>query len=316
MRIVFMGSPDFAVPTLRRLAERHEIAAVYTQPPRPAGRGKKERPTPVAQAALELGIETRWPVSLKSRKEQERLAELKPQAIVVVAYGLILPKAVLSIPEHGCYNLHASLLPRWRGAAPIQRAIMAGDETTGVCVMRMDAGLDTGDVCGCHEVAIGKDMTAGELHDVLAEKGAALMAAAMDELEREGTLECVPQPRVGVTYAPKIDKREAYIDFSKPARQVLAQIHGLSPYPGAWMLLPREGESSSAVRVRVLKAALAQGAGMPGEIIDDDLAIACGEGAIRPLLLQREGRAPMERAAFLRGFPAPKGTRAVADDDF
>jgi len=315
MRIVFMGSPDFAVPTLRRLAERHDIAAVYTQPPRPAGRGKKERPTPVARAAAALGIETRWPKSLKSPEEQERLAALEPQAIVVVAYGLILPEAVLNIPEHGCYNLHASLLPRWRGAAPIQRAIMAGDETTGVCVMRMDAGLDTGDVCGCHEVAITPGMTAGELHDVLAETGAALMAAAMDELEREGSLECVPQPAVGATYAPKIDKREARIDFSKPASQVLAQIHGLSPYPGAWMLLPRAGEPSSAARVRVLKAEPAGGEGTPGEVIDDDLAIACGEGAIRPVLLQREGKAPMERAAFLRGFPVPKGTRVVSDEN-
>ena len=316
MRIVFMGSPDFAVPTLKRLAEKHDIAAVYTQPPRPAGRGKKERPTPVAQAAAELGIETRWPESLKAAQEQERLAALAPDAIVVVAYGLILPKAVLRIPKHGCYNLHASLLPRWRGAAPIQRAIMAGDETTGVCVMRMDAGLDTGDVCGCYEVAIEEGMTAGELHDVLAEKGAALMAAAMDELEREGSLDCIPQPAVGVTYAPKIDKREARIDFSKPARQVLAQIHGLSPYPGAWMLLPRTGESSSAVRVRVLKAERTEGSGVPGEVIDDDLAIACGEGAIRPLVLQREGKAPMERDAFLRGFPVVKGARVVADDDF
>ena len=315
MRIVFMGSPDFAVPTLRRLAGRHDIVAVYTQPPRPAGRGKKERPTPVALAAEALGLAVRWPKSLKSVEEQERLVALSPDAIVVVAYGLILPEAVLNVPKHGCYNLHASLLPRWRGAAPIQRAIMAGDETTGVCVMRMDTGLDTGDVCGCYEVTIEPDMTAGELHDVLAEKGASLMAAAMDELEREGSLECIPQPEVGVTYAPKIEKREARIDFSQPARLVLAQIHGLSPYPGAWMLLPRSGESSSAVRVRVLKAEPAEGSGKPGEVIDDDLAIACGEGAIRPLLLQREGKAPLEREAFLRGFPVPKGTRAVADEN-
>ena len=315
MRIVFMGSPDFAVPTLRRLAERHDVAAVYTQPPRPAGRGKKNRPTPVARAAAEMGIETRWPKSLRPKEERARLAALEPEAIVVVAYGLILPEAVLNIPKHGCYNLHASLLPRWRGAAPIQRAIMAGDETTGVCVMRMDAGLDTGDVCGCYEVAITEGMTAGELHDALAEKGAALMAAALDELEREGSLECIPQPTVGVTHAPKIDKREARIDFSRPAREVLARIHGLSPYPGAWMLLPRQGEASSAVRVRVLRAEPASGAGMPGEVIDDDLAIACGEGAIRPLLLQREGKAPMERAAFLRGFPVAKGTRVVASEN-
>ena len=315
MRIVFMGSPDFAVPTLRRLAEKHDIVAVYTQPPRPAGRGKKERPTPVARAAAELGLDVRWPKTLKTVEEQERLAVLAPDAIVVVAYGLILPEDVLNIPVHGCYNLHASLLPRWRGAAPIQRAIMAGDETTGVCVMRMDAGLDTGDVCGCHEVAITEGMTAGELHDVLAEKGAALMAAAMDELEREGSLECIPQPEVGATYAPKVEKREARIDFAQPARLVLAQIHGLSPYPGAWMLLPRAGEPSSAVRVRVLKAEPAAGAGKPGEVIDDDLAIACGEGAIRPVLLQREGKAPLQRDAFLRGFPVPRGARVISDEN-
>lgn len=315
MRIVFMGSPDFAVPTLRRLAQKHDIVAVYTQPPRPAGRGKKERPTPVAEAAKALGLEVRWPKALKTAEEQERLAALAPDAIVVVAYGLILPEAVLRIPRHGCYNLHASLLPRWRGAAPIQRAIMAGDRTTGVCVMRMDAGLDTGDVCGCYEVAITESMTAGELHDILAEKGAALMAAAMDELEQEGSLECIPQPSVGVTYAPKIEKREARIDFSRPAREVLAQIHGLSPYPGAWMLLPRSGEPSSAVRVRVLKAVAVDGSGRPGEVIDDDFAIACGEGAIRPVLLQREGKAPLQREAFLRGFPVPKGTRVVSDDN-
>ena len=307
MRIVFAGSPDFAVPTLRRLAERHEIVAVYTQPPRPAGRGKQPTPTPVARVAGELGLPVFWPATLKSAEEQRRLAALKPEAMVVVAYGLILPRQVLEIPKHGCFNLHASLLPRWRGAAPIQRAIMAGDEKTGVCVMRMDEGLDTGDVCGCVEVPITAQTTAGELHDELAEKGAALMAAAMDWLEEEGGIDCVPQPATGATYAPKIDKAEARIDFNRPAREVLAHIHGLSPYPGAWMTLPRE--KGGPARVRILKAELAEGSGTAGEVLDEELTIACAQGAIRPLLLQREGRAAMEREAFLRGFPVRAGTR-------
>ncbi len=313
MRMIFMGSPDFAVPTLRKLAQQHDIAAVYTQPPRPAGRGKKERPTPVAQAAREMGVEVRWPRSLRDRDEQEALRALRPDVIVVVAYGLILPRKVLEIPRYGCFNLHASLLPRWRGAAPIQRAIMAGDTTSGVCVMRMDAGLDTGDVCGCLEVPITDDTTAGELHDLLAEQGAELMAAAMQELEARGTLDCVPQPQAGVTHAEKISKKETQIDFSRSAREVLRHIHGLSPYPGAWMWLPRPEKPEEKVRVRILKAEPARDAdtnkAAPGEILDKDLAIACGEGAIRPLVLQREGKAPLEREAFLRGFPVKPGMR-------
>ncbi len=312
MRIVFMGSPDFAVPTLKALAEEHEIVAVYTQPPRPAGRGKKERPTAVARAARELGIEVFWPKSLKREQERHKLAALSPDAIVVVAYGLILPRAVLDIPGHGCFNLHASLLPRWRGAAPIQRAIMAGDAKSGACVMRMDEGLDTGDVCGCVEVDIMPWTTAGELHDVLAEKGAALMAEAMRRLGRGERLECMPQPEEGATYAPKIDKAEARVDFSQPARQVVAQIHGLSPWPGAWALLPRE--ASKPVRVRILKAEVARGSGAPGEILDEELTIACGEGAIRPLMLQREGRAPLQREAFLRGFAVRPGMRVMREE--
>ncbi len=306
-----MGSPDFAVPALQALAQRHDIIAVYTQPPRPAGRGRKLRETPVAQAARTLGLEVFWPGSLKGEDEQQRLRDLAPDALVVVAYGLILPQAVLDIPRFGAFNLHASLLPRWRGAAPIQRAIMAADERTGVCVMKMDAGLDTGDVCGCLEVAIDENTTAGELHDVLAREGARLLSAAMDELAQEGALECIPQPSLGITYAEKIGKHEARIDLARPARMVLAHIHGLSPYPGAWLELPRAGRASETLRVRILKAELAAdaGSGAPGEVLDDDLAIACGEGAIRPLLLQREGKAPMPRDAFLRGFPVPRGTR-------
>ncbi len=319
MRIVFMGSPDFAVPTLKRLAREHEIVAVYTQPPRPAGRGKKERPTPVARTARGLGLPVRWPASLRGAEERAALAALAPDVIVVVAYGLILPRAVLEIPRHGCFNLHASLLPRWRGAAPIQRAIMAGDEVSGVCVMRMDAGLDSGEVCGCVEVPIDDATTAGALHDTLAERGAALMAAAMAELERTGTLDCLPQPGVGVTYAEKIDKAEARIDFSRPARAVLRHVHGLSPHPGAWMWLARPEDPAKRVRVRMLKAELAPEAArsdaVAGEIMDEDFTIACGEGAIRPILLQREGKAPVSREAFLRGFPVKPGTRLPLPDD-
>ena len=315
LRIVFMGSPDFAVPTLKALAEAgHEIAAVYTQPPKPAGRGKKERPTPVHALAESMGIPVFTPRSLKGEEEQARFAAFDADAGVVVAYGLILPRAILEAPRHGCYNLHASLLPRWRGAAPIHRAIMAGDERTGVCVMRMDEGLDTGDVCACEEVAITPGMTAGELHDILAEKGARLMTEAMNRLDREGALDCRPQPEEGVTYAHKIDKAEAAIDFSQPAAAVLAQIHGLSPWPGAWFTLPWKGE---ALRVRILKAEPAPdaGRGEPGEVLDEDLAIACGEGAIRPLILQRAGKAPLDRAAFLRGAPVAAGTRLSAGKD-
>ncbi|HHN72772.1 MAG TPA: methionyl-tRNA formyltransferase [Thermopetrobacter sp.] len=307
LRIVFMGSPDFAVPTLRALhAAGHEIVAVYTQPPRPAGRGKKARPTPVQRVAEELGLAVRTPRSLKSPQEQARFAALAADVAVVAAYGLILPPAILAAPRHGCYNLHASLLPRWRGAAPIQRAIMAGDARTGVCVMRMDEGLDTGEVCACEAVDITPGMTAGELHDILAEKGARLMAAAMARLDREGELPCTPQPTEGVTYAAKIDKAETAIDFALPAREVLARIHGLSPWPGAWCELPREG---GALRIRILRAETAEGDGAPGEVLDERLTIACGEGAIRPLELQRAGKAPLDTAAFLRGTPVAPGTR-------
>ncbi|WP_038035132.1 methionyl-tRNA formyltransferase [Thermopetrobacter sp. TC1] len=311
LRLIFMGSPDFAVPTFRGLMDAgHEIVAVYTQPPRPAGRGKKPRPTPVHAQAEEAGIPVFTPRSLKSAEEQARFAAFEADAAVVVAYGLILPQAILDAPRHGCYNLHASLLPRWRGAAPIQRAIMAGDDKTGVCVMKMEAGLDTGPVCACEEVLITPDMTAGELHDLLAEKGALLMVSAMNRLAAEGRLDCRPQPREGATYAPKIEKEEAAIDFSRPAAAVLAQIHGLSPYPGAWALLPT---AKGDMRIRILKAERVSvpsaEKAAPGTVLDENFTIACKEGAIRPLVVQRAGKAPLDRAAFLRGTPVTPGTR-------
>ena len=307
MRIVFMGSPDFATPLLRALHDGgHEIVAVYSQPPRPAGRGKKPRPTPVHKLAEELGIPVHTPRSLKSAGEQARFAALKADAGVVAAYGLILPGAVLEAPRYGCFNLHASLLPRWRGAAPIHRAVMAGDETTGVCVMKMDEGLDTGDVCSCAEVPISESDTTGDVHDRLARTGAALMLEAMNRLEENGELECRAQPREGVTYAEKISKAEARIDFSQPARRVLARIHGLSPWPGAWLELPG---AKGPERVKILRAELAEGAGAAGEILDDDLTIACGRGAIRPLIVQPAGKGAMTRETFLRGRAIAPGTR-------
>lgn len=301
MRIVFMGSPDFATGTLGALlGAGHEIVAVYSQPPRPAGRrGLERQPTPVAGMAEGLGIPVHAPASLKDAEEQARLAALAPDVVVVVAYGLILPQAVLDIPAHDCLNLHASLLPRWRGAAPIQRAIMAGDGETGVCVMRMEAGLDTGPVAMEERVAIGENETAGELHDRLARLGADLMARAVAALSR-GALEFRPQPEAGATYARKIDKAETRIDFSRPAQEVHNHIRGLSPFPGAHagIDLGRGPE-----RVKVLRSELAEGEGAPGEILndDDDLVVACGEGAVRLKQLQRAGRPALDGASFRRG---------------
>ncbi len=311
LRLIFMGSPDFAVPTLKGLLQAgHEILAVYTQPPRPAGRGKKSRPTPVHAVANDMGIPVFTPRSLKDRDEQARFAAFHADAAVVVAYGLILPQAILDAPQYGCYNLHASLLPRWRGAAPIQRAIMAGDEKTGVCVMKMEAGLDTGPVCACEEVTITPEMTAGILHDLLAQKGATLMVEAMNRLAMNGQLPCHPQPQEGATYAPKIEKEEAAIDFSQPAAAVVAQIHGLSPWPGAWAFLPT---AKGDMRIRILKAEhishpKARGA-EPGTVLDEDFTIACQDDAVRPVLVQRSGKMPLDREAFLRGTPVPPGTR-------
>ena len=302
LRLAFMGTPDFAVPTLTALiAAGHEIAAVYTQPPRAAGRGKQPRPSPVQRVAEEQSIEVRTPDHLKGAEAQAAFAELNLDAAVVVAYGLILPPPILAAPRLGCLNLHASLLPRWRGAAPIQRAIMAGDAETGVAVMQMEAGLDTGPVLLERQVAIGPRTTAGDLHDELARLGAPLMVEALAGLA-DGRLTPRPQAEIGVTYADKIDKAEARIDWSRPAAELDCQIRGLSPFPGAWF-------EHDGARVKVLLAEPQSGASGPaGTVLDDRLTVACGNGALRLLDLQRAGKAPMTADALLRGFPIPAGT--------
>jgi methionyl-tRNA formyltransferase len=295
-----MGTPEFAVPTLRTLQDAgHRIVAVYTREAKPAGRrGLKTQPTPVEQEARTMGIRVLTPSTLKAPEALSQFQSHIADAAVVVAYGMILPQAILDTPRFGCFNLHASLLPRWRGAAPINRAIMAGDAESGVMAMKMDAGLDTGDVAMAERVAITDAMTAGDLHDVLAPLGAGLMARAMGALER-GDLQLNPQSEVGVTYAAKIDKAEARIDWGKPARAVLRHIHGLSPFPGAWCEMPIDGEA----RVKILRCELAAGSGTPGELLDDRLTIACKEGAIRILELQRAGKQPMKAGELLRGTP-------------
>jgi len=296
LRLIFMGTPDFAVPTLLELvAHGHEIAAVYTRAAKPAGRGMKLQLSPVEREARRLGIPVLTPTTLKTPEALEEFRDFKADAAVVVAYGMILPQTILDAPRDGCFNLHGSLLPRWRGAAPINRAIMAGDAESGVMVMKMDAGLDTGDVAMAERLAITDAMTAADLHDALAPLGADLMGRAMGALER-GKLQLAKQSEQGVTYAAKIDKAEARIDWNKPARAVLRHIHGLSPFPGAW------AEIENA-RVKILRCELAKGAGAPGEVLDDHLTIACGEGAIRILELQREGKARMQATDFLRGVP-------------
>ena len=304
MRIVFMGTPDFAVPTLRAIGEAgHEIAAVYTQPPRAAGRGMAVRKSSAHRAAEELGLEVRTPASLKSAEEQQRFLALQADAAVVVAYGLILPKPILDGTRHGAFNLHASLLPRWRGAAPINRAIMAGDTESGVSVMRITEGLDEGPVCLEARAPIGRDETAGELHDVLAERGARLMVQALDALAR-GQLECRPQAEAGATYAKKIDPAETHIDWSRPAPEVHDKIRGLSPYPGAWFELELKGRTE---RMRVLRSTFVESSGTPGTVLDDYLTIACGEGAVRLLEVQRAGKRSMAAKEFLRGAPLRVG---------
>jgi len=301
-----MGTPEFAVPTLVEiLAAGHDVVAVYTQPPRPAGRGMDERKSPVHLQAEQSGIPVFTPTSLKGATEQEVFRSHNADVGVVVAYGLILPKPILEAPAYGCLNLHASALPRWRGAAPIQRAIMAGDTETAVMVMRMDEGLDTGPICLAERVPIGSNTTAGELHDELARVGASLMVRALAALER-GSLDATPQPDTGVTYAAKIDKAEARIDFSRPAAQVHNLIRGLSPYPGAWF---EAGPAGRRERIKVLCSELVEGSGAPGTILDDKLTVACGEGAVRLVLLQRAGRKPMPADEFLRGFELAPGTQ-------
>lgn len=298
MRIIFMGTPDFAVSALAALlAAGHEVAAVYTQPPRAAGRGLNEKKSPVHAYADSAGLSVRNPARLEGGDERERFRALNADAAIVVAYGLILPAPLLAATRHGAFNLHASLLPRWRGAAPINRAIMAGDSVTGVAVMRLEEGLDTGPVCLAATVPIGPNETAGELHGRLAERGAGLMVKALAALER-GRLECRPQSETGVTYAAKIAPSETRIDWKLPARDVHNRIRGLSPHPGAWFELELNGKPE---RVRALRATLAAGGGAPGTLIDDRLTVACGQGAVRLAQLQRAGKKPMSADEFLRG---------------
>ena len=299
MRVVFMGTPEFAVPTLLALVEAgHDVVAAYTQPPRPAGRGKQERKSPVQRVAEDLGIAVRHPASLKGADEQAQFAALGADIAVVAAYGLILPQAVLDTPRLGCLNIHASLLPRWRGAAPIQRAILAGDGETGVCIMQMEAGLDTGPVLATAKVSI-QSKTAGELTVELAELGGRLLVEVLGDLAAHPA---VDQPHAGVTYAAKFDKAESRIDLAQPALQVDRQVRAFAPSPGAWFEL--EGE-----RYRVLAAEIANSTGAPGVTLDNRLTIACGDGAIRPTLIQRAGRPAMATEAFLRGRAVPSGTK-------
>ncbi len=306
LKIVFMGTPDFSVPVLDAVvAAGHRVVAAYSQPPRPAGRGMAEVKSPVHRRAEALGIEVRTPVNFKSDVDREAFAALKADAAVVVAYGLLLPKAVLDAPRLGCFNAHASKLPRWRGAAPIQRAIMAGDTITAVNIMRMEQGLDTGPVCLGRDVPILPDMTAGELHDELSKLGAELMVEALAKLEA-GQLHCVPQPIEGATYAAKIDKGETRIDFALPAKEVVDHIRGLSPFPGAWFEIALGGKTE---RIKVLSAEEINGVAEPGTLIDDRLTIACGSGAVRIERLQRAGKQPMATKDFLRGTRLPVGIR-------
>ncbi|BAQ70997.1 methionyl-tRNA formyltransferase [Rhodovulum sulfidophilum] len=301
MRVIFMGTPDFSVPVLDALvAAGHEIACVYTQPPRPAGRGRKDRPSPVQARAEELGLMVRHPKSLRAAPEQTAFAALDPDVAVVVAYGLILPREVLEAPCRGCLNIHASLLPRWRGAAPIHRAIMAGDTETGVCIMEMEEGLDTGPVLLRETTAIGPEDTTGALHDRLSTMGARLVVEA---LERLRDLPREPQPAEGVTYAAKIDKAEAKVDWTRPAPEVARHINGLSPFPGAWCDVA--GERLKLLRARAVEALMVEDSAAPGTVLDG-LTIACGEGAVEILEAQRQGKRPMSAAEILRGFPMPE----------
>ena len=296
MRVIFMGTPDFSVPALEAIhAAGHEVVCVYCQPPRPAGRGQKERPTPVHARALELGLQVRHPTKLRDPQDQADFAALGADIAVVVAYGLILPQAVLDAPKFGCLNIHASLLPRWRGAAPIHRAIMAGDAETGVCIMQMEAGLDTGPVRLTRRLPIGADDTTGGLHDKLSALGAEAIVAALADLDAYPP---VTQAEEGVTYAAKIDKAEARIDWTKPAVEVDRQIRGLSPFPGAWCM-------AGAERVKLLRSTTAAGSGAAGAVLAP-LTIACGEDAVEITMLQREGKKAMPTAEALKGMALPE----------
>ena len=308
LRLAFLGTPRFAVATLDALAAAgHDIVRVYSQPPRPAGRGQKERRSDVHERAAALGIPVATPKSLRDSAEQAAFTALGLDAAVVVAYGLILPKPILDAPRLGCVNVHASLLPRWRGAAPIQRAILAGDAETGVTIMRMDEGLDTGPMLLDERVAIAPDETAETLHDTLATLGAKLIVSALDGLAA-GTLRARPQPDEGVTYASKLTRAEARLDWRKPAGQLARQVRAFAPWPGAWF-----DHGKEQIKVLAASATPRAGAATPGTILDDALTVACGEGALRLLRVQRPGRAPMDAAALLRGFALPAGTRLAAE---
>ena len=305
LRIVFMGTPAFSVPALAQIvAAGHDVIAVYSQPPRPAGRGMAEQRSAVHEFALATGLRVVTPRSLKGEPEQAEFRGHGADVAVVVAYGLLLPRPILEAPRHGCLNIHGSDLPRWRGAAPILRAIMAGDTATAVTIMRMDEGLDTGPVCLVEKIAVGPDMTTGELHDDMSRRGAGLIVQALAALER-GSLVSRPQPEAGVTYARKIDKAETRIDFSRTAAEVHNHIRGLSPWPGAWLEL-KLGDRIE--RIKVLRSALSRGSGAAGTVLDDRLTVACGTGAVRLVELQRPGKKPMSADEVLRGLPIPAGT--------
>jgi methionyl-tRNA formyltransferase len=307
LRIVFMGTPDFSVATLRAIAQAgREVVAVYTQPPRAAGRrGLELTKSPVHVEAEGLGIEVRTPKSLKGEAEQEAFRALRADVAVVVAYGLLLPAAILEAPRFGCYNGHASALPRWRGAAPIQRAIMEGDDATAMMIMKMEEGLDTGPVALSRAVPITPGMTAGDLHDALMQAGAGLMVEALAAIQA-GSLILLPQPAEGVTYARKIDKAETRVDWSRPAARVDGHIRGLSPFPGAWCEVAIAGKPE---RLKLLRSIVAEGSGAPGEILDDQLTVACGEGAVQLLEVQRAGGRPLAATEFLRGAKLVPGDR-------
>jgi len=301
LRLIFMGTPDFAVPTLLELVGRgHDVAAVYTRAPRPAGRGMALQPSPVEREARRFGLPVATPATLRTAEAQAQFAAHAADAAVVVAYGLILPRPILEAPRLGCFNLHASALPRWRGAAPINRAIMAGDSATAATVMKMEEGLDTGPVAMAEPVAIAPDMTAGELHDVLAQLGTDLMARALAALKKDA-LVLTPQQSEGVTYAAKIDKNETRIDWTKPWKAVHDHCRGLSPFPGAWCEI-------AGARVKVLRTTRGEGAGAPGTALDDRLTVACRDGAIHIVELQPAGKRAMKTDEFLNGNQVPAGT--------
>ncbi len=302
MRLIFMGTPDFSVPALAALmSARNEIVCVYTQPPRAAGRGMKARRSKVHEFALRHDLAVRTPQNFKDSEDINAFAALKADAAVVVAYGLILPKAILEAPRLGCFNIHASLLPRWRGAAPIQRAIMAGDEMSGITIMAMDEGLDTGNICWVDPLPIGPDMNAAELHDALAKSGGEAITEVLAHIA-SGNLSTRPQPQKGVCYAAKISKAEARIDWRRSGAEIHNHIRGLAPFPGAWFAARGE-------RIKVLRSSRAKGSGAPGLVLDDQLTIACGEDAVRLDVVQRAGKKPMRGADFLRGFSLAKGQK-------